>query len=209
MLLVTWNEPGSPTISIVYDDESQGLRIATCVDGVPVPGYYGDGSHYVGAAWVGMYEHDYEPTNIAGDILEMSFNRELAPKVMWYRGEERQEWSRRLAEGRPRPGRVIFDPQNPGSVNARNAPQGNARDPWAVQGSLQTIPPSSTPTGLRSTGQQTSTSQSIGTWRAKCGVMGRSLGSTTRMLFETSATDGPTGGIPLHGSRGLPAWTQA
>jgi hypothetical protein len=46
MLLATWNEPGAPTVSVVYDDEAQGLRIATSVNNVPVPGYYDGGRSF-------------------------------------------------------------------------------------------------------------------------------------------------------------------
>jgi hypothetical protein len=134
MLLATWDEPGAPTVSVVYDDEAQGLRIATSVDNVPVPGYYDGGGHFVGGSWLGMYDHDYQPENIAGDIVEIFHNRQLAPKVMWYRGENYSAFVGRLAAGRPRPGRVVFDPANPGAVNNRNAPQNRASDPLGIAG---------------------------------------------------------------------------
>jgi hypothetical protein len=85
--------------------------------------------HFVGGSWLGMYDHDYQPENIAGDIVEISHNWQLALKVMWYREETGGELVGRLAARRPRPGRVVFDPANPGAVNNCNAPQNRASNP--------------------------------------------------------------------------------
>jgi hypothetical protein len=135
LVLVNWDYAGSPTVSIIYDEVAMALRFACSVDNVPVPGYYGSGLHYVGETWLGTFRHDYQPENIANDILEISSNCELAPKVMWYTGETYDQYTGRIAAGGARPGRVIFNPENPGS-NGRNAPRNHVNDPLGNAGVL-------------------------------------------------------------------------
>jgi hypothetical protein len=81
-----------------------------------------------------MFDHNYQPENISGDIVEMSHNLQLALRIMWYSGDKYGKFVGRLAAGRPRPGQDVFDPANPGAVDNCNAPQNRASDPLGNAG---------------------------------------------------------------------------